>query len=456
MITRTVLEWRKLAYGDGPEEIPEWAADRIAAVAKASPLGGEDGARIVQHGRKALRAQQVVGVIAAQDCTLEILPKIDGLGDGESAASKAQIRRNLVHMLALALDLKIDSGRLAMLGWQNENLLEILIRLFCDKLFDAVHRGLPRRYIQFEDDIPALRGRLDVKRQFSLLAASPDRLACRFDELSSDIALNQIMKAAVDRLRRLSRAPQNQRKLAELSFAFAEIRAVPISALPWSSVVLDRTNERWKDLLALARLLLGERFQTTSSGAASGFSLLFEMNTLFEEYVARTMTRALAGTELRVDRQGGRLYCLSELDTEQVPTGKMRFRTRPDIIIRKNGAPVLIIDTKWKRLAPSIDDPKQGVREADIYQMMAYAKVYQCPEVMLLYPHHDELRCEAGVTSHHRVVSSDDGIVTATFDLADLKTGLIQSRRLVANQLGTVTEAVIPSGLQALSDCTAA
>lgn len=49
--------------------------------------------------------------------------------------------------------------------------------------------------------------------------------------------------------------------------------------------------------------------------------------------------------------------------------------TRPDIIVRKDGAPVLIIDTKWKRLAPSIDDPKQGVREAGIYQMMAYAKV---------------------------------------------------------------------------------
>ena len=56
-----------------------------------------------------------------------------------------------------------------------------------------------------------LRGRLDVVRQFSTLAASPDRLACRFDELSSDIPLNQIMKAAVAKLLRLSRAPQNQR-----------------------------------------------------------------------------------------------------------------------------------------------------------------------------------------------------------------------------------------------------
>lgn len=74
---------------------------------------------------------------------------------------------------------------------------------------------------------------------------------------------------------------------------------------------------------------------------------------------------------------------------------------------------------------------------------------------MLLYPHHEELRCEAGVTSHHRVVGSEDGIVTATFDLADLKTGLVQARRLVANQLGSENETVGPSSLMEITDLTA-
>jgi 5-methylcytosine-specific restriction enzyme subunit McrC len=431
MIRRTVLEWRKIAYGDGPEEIPEWAADRIAGVARRSPLGGEDGARILQHGRKALRAQQVVGVIAAENCSLEILPKIDGLGDGDSAASQAQIRRNLVHMLTVALDLKIAPGKLAQLGWQNENILEILIKLFCDKLFEAVHIGLPRRYVGFEEDIPTLRGRLDVIRQFSTLAASPDRLACRFDELSSDIPLNQIMKAAVSRLSRLSRSVENQRKLRELGLVFAEIREIPISALRWDNIVLDRTNARWKDLISLARLLLGERFQTTTSGGGTGFSLLFEMNKLFEEYVGRILQNALAGTDLKVQLQGGRLYCLSELDDELTSTGKQRFMTKPDIIIRQGTEAVMIIDTKWKRLDSSIDDPKQGVKEADVYQMMAYGRVYDCPRLMLLYPHHDGLRRRAGITSQHGIVASQDTLFTATFDLADLKTSLLQAANLV-------------------------
>jgi 5-methylcytosine-specific restriction enzyme subunit McrC len=419
MIRRTLLEWDTLPYADSldnPKTIPEWAADRIAAVAKASPLGGEGGARILQHGRKALRAGQVVGVIVAKDCSLEILPKIDGLEDNQG-----QLRANLIHMLALALDLDIAAGALTELGWQRENLVEVLIKLFADRLFMEVHRGLPRRYVPKEEDLPALRGRLDVLRQFRTLAASPQKLACRFDDLSPDIALNQIMKAAVTRLAKVARSTENQRRLRELGFAFADVSDVPVRSLRWDAVVLDRTNERWRALLNLAKLLLGERFQTTSSGQAQGFSLLFEMNTLFEEYIGRQLHRVLGSRGLSVHLQGGRLYCLRELDRDTGILGSQRFMTKPDIIVRWHGQPVAIIDTKWKRLAARIDDPKLGVSQADVYQMMAYGRLYQCQQLMLLYPHHSALRAAEGVVSRHRVNNCDDELAMATIGLEDLK-----------------------------------
>ncbi|PWG03526.1 McrC family protein [Sphingosinicella humi] len=418
MIQRTILEWQTLQYSDDLQDqrtIPAWAADRLAAVAKSSSLGGEGGARILQHGRHSLRAAQVVGVIAAQDCALEILPKIDGLEEDAS-----RVRKNLVHMLAVALDLEIATGRVTELGWQKDNLLEILIRLFSEKLFAQVHRGLPRRYIPLEDDLPALRGRLDAIRQFTTLAATPQRLACRYDDLSPDVPLNQIMKAAVRRLLQLSQAPENQRRLRELSFAFADVASVPVPSLRWDKVVLDRTNARWRELLNLAKLLLGDRFQTTTTGGGRGFSLLFEMNTLFEEYVGRLLRRALASSGYSVHLQGGRLHCLTELDLDTLQPGANRFMTKPDIIIKRGSSPVMIIDTKWKRLAPRIDDPKQGVSQADVYQMMAYGRLYQCPSLMLLYPHHRGLGDHEGLISRHRVTACDDVLLSASIGLEDL------------------------------------
>ena len=46
----------------------------------------------------------------------------------------------------------------------------------------------------------------------------------------------------------------------------------------------------------MARLFLRNRYQTTTGGAGQGTALLFEMNALFEEYVGRLISRALAGT----------------------------------------------------------------------------------------------------------------------------------------------------------------
>jgi 5-methylcytosine-specific restriction enzyme subunit McrC len=411
MMRRTVLEWESIKYGSGAYEIPAAAADRVAAVAAASPLAGRGEGGVLEHGRKGLRARGVVGVIAAEGCALEILPKIDIPGeDGKQALGS--VRRRLVHMLAVALNLRIETGQITTLDWQHETLLEILIRLFTMKLVDRVRQGMPRRYLPHQGDLPVLRGRLDAKRQFTLLVATPSILACRYDELTRDIALNQIMKAAVGRLGRIARTYDNQLRLRELAFAYADIADVPVAALRWGDVVLDRTNAGWRELLNLARLLLGDRFQTTSSGGADGFSLLFEMNTLFEEYVARMLKRGLAGTDLRVISQGGRLYCLQTDDQRGL------FQTRPDIIVKRGDEVVQVIDTKWKRIVARVDDPKRGVSQGDVYQMMAYGELYRCDTLTLLYPHHAGLDTQEGIQTDHQVTSSARRLRTATIDIS--------------------------------------
>jgi 5-methylcytosine-specific restriction enzyme subunit McrC len=420
MIRRTILEWEAIRYGDAANEMPAHGADRIATMAAASTLSGRGGGGVLEHGRKALRARGIVGVIAAPGFALEILPKIEFPGENR-ANTTGSIRRRLVHMLAVALDLKIDAGQVTSLDWQRETLLEILIRLFSTKLADAVREGMPRRYVEHADDLPTLRGRLDVTRQFTILAAEASRLASRYDALTADIALNQIMKAAVMRLSSIAQSWDNQRRLRELAFAYADINSVSPLALPWDRVVLDRTNGRWRELLNLAKLLLGERFQTSSAGASEGFSLLFEMNALFEEYIARMLTRALAATDLKVIRQGGRLYCL---ETEE---RRGLFQTRPDILIKNGDEVVQVIDTKWKRIGARMDDPKHGVSQADVYQMMAYGRLYGCKKLSLLYPHHSAISGDEGVLATHNITASEGRLETVSIDIAcsaDLSTRL--------------------------------
>ena len=79
----------------------------------------------------------------------------------------------------------------------------------------------------------------------------------------------------------------------------------------------------------------------------------------------------------------------------------------------------MILDTKWKRLSEK--EKNYGISQSDMYQMYAYSKKYQTPEIWLLYPLTSEMR-----EHEHIEFRSDDGVrVRVRFvDVANIKDSL--------------------------------
>ncbi|MCY3689542.1 MAG: hypothetical protein F4Y22_00270 [Gammaproteobacteria bacterium] len=366
---RIVKEWEELPIG-GDNGIAENDAQRIHALAEKATIRLKVPHPVLTRTAKpSLSAGQVVGVLATHRVNLEILPKIDS--DDDNA-----LRRSLVRMLAVARNLPIADHELAQLDIQHENLLEILIRIFSDRLLDAVRRGLPHRYLRYEDDLPRLRGKLHVPRQFTRNAVRPDRLACVFDEFSADTPLNRVLKATVVRLLAISKSAANRRKLAELLSRFDSVGET--DAPLRERVMLDRTNRSYHQLYSLAKLILAKDWQNTTTGHSEGFSLLFPMNDLFEEFVGRSLKIALPRISVR----------LQDKAHYAIESPSRRFQLRPDIVVDDVDGKI-IIDTKWKQLRPA--KPNLDVQPADIYQLLAYARAYGANRVILLYPWHKDL-----------------------------------------------------------------
>ncbi|MEN2711563.1 McrC family protein [Sphingomonas sp. NPDC092331] len=419
----TVHEWGRVAVGD--DGFSREQADALLAAARGHALGGADGTDILCDHHRFLRARQVVGVVAGRGCSLEILPKVDPDSVEEGTAT---VRSRLVHMLDVALGLDLSTGEATAMAHRADSLLELFITLFVDRLLAEVRRGLPRLYRSREEDLRALRGQLHVGRQFTVNAVRPDRLACRFDELGADVPLMQIMKACVLLLTWHARAADTQRKLSELRFLFADISDVPSGALPWREVRIDRSSRRWRTLLELARLLLGTRWQETRADARApeGVTLLFPMNELFEHYIAVQLRHALADTELDVVAQGGFAYCLGPWRDGTTVVADSH-PTRPDILVKRGNRVVAVLDTKWKH-------PEKGISHADIYQMMAYARLYDCQRLTLLYP---ALPGEEALRTHSRgIARGAERLDVATISLEQLPTDVRAAlRHLVANAL---------------------
>ena len=387
----TVREWQELPIG--ANGVPHAAAQRLHALAERETRRLRIPQPVLSRtARPGLRAGQVVGVLSVPGASLEILPKIDGEQDGG-------VRRSLTRMLAVAMGLPMADRETSSMATQRENLLEVLVRLFAERLLVAVRRGLPHRYRGREEDLAVLRGKLDIRRQLLRQATRPDHLACAYDELSVDTPLNRVLSAAVRRLAGLTVTSANGRRLAELA---ARFESVGESADPLREPVrLDRTNVAFHRLHALAQLFLAGHWQGTMAGSEEGFALLFAMNDLFEAFVGRCMQAALVPRSVRLQRY-------DQHALEEGPPGI--FGLRPDIVVDDD----TVVDTKWKRLDPG--KPNLGVAESDIYQMLAYARAYRARHLVLLYPWHEELP-KAGVCRHWRVSGSSTTFDVATVDI---------------------------------------
>jgi len=70
-------------------------------------------------------------------------------------------------------------------------------------------------------------------------------------------------------------------------------------------------------------------------------------------------------------------------------------------------------------MTPRIDDQKQGVSETDVYQLIAYGRLNDCPIVVLLYPHHGDLPPEP-IRRRYSIAArgADETLIVATQDLA--------------------------------------
>lgn len=122
---------------NAPHAFTRPQANALLTAAREHPLANQHGTNILIDRHNKIIAGQMVGVIAAPGCSLEILPKFDD----ETIEPDATIRNRLIRMLDVALGLKLGNGQAATMARQAESLLEILIRLFAERLLSEVHRG---------------------------------------------------------------------------------------------------------------------------------------------------------------------------------------------------------------------------------------------------------------------------------------------------------------------------
>ncbi len=341
-------------------------------VAELECLQADRGIELLSVFRRRVQARNFVGVVRVGAHAIEILPKTDLADDAT--------RRRLVEMLSIAGTLpQLDCG-IADLSVSTPCLLDAFMRAYTQQLTMEWHRGRIANYRRVDQNRSCLRGKLLFAEHFRRNQLRPERFFTRADQFLTDVCPSRLLKAGLDVCRQHGTSDQTRRDAAALLPEFDEVSNQAFTDADLDAIKTDRRIARFDPLLNLAKMFLRGRVPDRPGHAAT-YSLLFDMNSIFEQYIGRLVQR-VCSSPLRVQMQ----VVQQSLVTKE---GKRRFLLRPDIAVRKGSKIQCLIDTKWKRL--DLQKAHQGVRQSDMYQAYAYAREYDCPVVVLLYPRFGEL-----------------------------------------------------------------
>lgn len=153
-------------------------------------------------------------------------------------------------------------------------------------------------------------------------------------------------------------------------------------------------------MLQWCEIFLKRKSFSAYNGDSQAFALLFDMNVLFERFVASEMKKWCSDENFRENNSQYQEFMKSIFKESQNISIKTQekskflaekedkniFQLKPDIVgYRKDLREVLFIaDTKWKIL--STQDRDYGISQGDMYQMFAYLAKYQCNQGFLIYP----------------------------------------------------------------------
>lgn len=335
----------------------------------------QHGGQYFDVGYKHLKAKSFVGYVEVGGLSIEILPKADRHAEGEPKIW----REGLLEMLRVALGLRLHMLPSSGQQLARNRLLDLIARAYVKELQQLLHEGLAKGYRTTQSNGMVFRGRLKVADHLRENLVHGERFFVEHQIFDHDILLNRVLATALEVLSWRTLSPGVSSEVEACRARFPELPATSATATliqQLDRLPLTRSTQRYSSALRYARMILAQHGPQLRKGREQVFALLFDMNALWESYIATLLRRAAP--------DGLTIHAQEHLPLWK-PQGHRARKVRPDLVIRSTSssgsAPVVaVLDTKWK--VPPNGLPSDG----DLQQMFLYNELLGSRRAILLYP----------------------------------------------------------------------
>ncbi len=250
-----------------------------------------------------------------------------------------------------------------------DNLHNLFAAILAKGIGQQLKQGLYREYLNKKENLPVMRGKIDIAGTIQNKLARKQMLSCEYDELSENNLLNQILKTTVKLLIHHTKVDSEYKDdLKKEMLFFTNVDTVDPSSITWAGIRFQRNNQTYRMLISLCQLILEGMLLTTDKGEYRLASFVDEqrMCRLYEKFILEYYAKE---------------YTQITASASQIPWalddgfGTMLPVMQSDITLTdKAGSTVLIIDAKYYSHTTQAQYDMHTLHSNNLYQIFSYVK----------------------------------------------------------------------------------
>ena len=327
------------------------------------------------HKSNELKSNKYVGVIHYEGNKINLLPKIFFDSEKEYQTNEVnQIQNHILWWLSYCRKIKFPNYQ-ASLGSAKSDFFEVLIYLFSKYTRELLNSSIYQQYEEVNRELTFIKGRLNTYEYINenLSKGKWHKLNCTYDAFVFDNEFNRIIKYVTTLLFNVTSSQDNKKNLREILFILDEVSDERATAEQCSRISFNPMFGEFETVRDYCQLFLTNCISFDYKNDLKLFAFLLPMEYVFEDFIFGFIDKELEKVTAKAQRS----------DT-YLDEGKA-FNLKPDLWL-KTDHKSLIADTKYKIVYSDEKDPKKGISQNDLYQMLAYAVRFEVDEIILFYP----------------------------------------------------------------------
>ena len=198
--------------------------------------------------------------------------------------------QNIYYILCYAWGMGEMRGKVNVGVERCDSIANLLVHVLLNATDDLLKRGLSQGYTVYGTEMDGIKGKINIGETLKLGRYRQGRMYCNYDELSSDILVNQIIYSTLrDALQIRSLSEQNECRLLTTIRRMPQMKRIPLSDSVFKSVRLYRNNTYYQFAVNICRLLHQSLLPNESLAGKWDFTDLLDderaMNRIFEKFL---------------------------------------------------------------------------------------------------------------------------------------------------------------------------